>query len=106
MKKFWPGPLTLILHAPNFQIVTGEKRRGRFSNFEASIGNELVSRFGDLITTRVPTDQGNPPLHRVEEIKNNFPDIYVVSGGETLGGKPSTVVDFTKEIHPSWFEKV
>jgi len=73
MKKFWPGPLTLIFMHPNFQNCYRGKTEGSVFEFR-SIRSQMnwFQRFGDLITTDECQPIRETPASRVEEIKNNF----------------------------------
>ena len=101
IKEFWPGPLTIVLLAPQFPISLQGRNGGvGFRMSKHPIAQEIVSTFGQFITTTSANRSGTPPASTVEEVKQEFPEIYIVKGEKPSGGKPSTVVDFTQGKTP------
>ncbi len=96
MRRFWPGPLTIVLRARAdvSPVLTGGS---------ASIGVRLSShptahtlplRFGRPITAPSANPRGQAPPRSVEEARRYFGDaVDCYLDGGPLQGIPSTVVD-------------
>jgi L-threonylcarbamoyladenylate synthase len=59
------------------------------------IARALALLFGAPITATSANRTGQPPARRAAELAPimDHPDVFVVDGGETAGGEPSTIVD-------------
>ena len=87
MRKWWPGPLTLVLHAP------GGKTLGvRIPKHEVAL--ELLRASGPLMTTSANL-HGKEPAMTAEEAGELGGLAAVLDGGRASGGTPSTVLDLT-----------
>lgn len=87
MRRWWPGPLTLILHAPG-----GGTLGVRIPNHEVAL--ELLRASGPLMTTSANV-HGKEPAMTAEEAAE-LPGLTVVlDGGRAPGGTASTVLDLT-----------
>lgn len=99
MKKFWPGPLTLVFPA-----------KGNLSNYITagtykiavripgeSFALRLAKRANFPITATSANTSGNPPAQEAKTVTYYFDDKIdlLVDGGHTPGGSPSTIVDVT-----------
>jgi protein-tyrosine phosphatase len=87
MKRFWPGPLTLVL----------TDREGRLSGFRlpsSPLARGLVREAGVPLLVPSANLSGVPPATTAEEVLRQFPDQLdlVIDGGPTEGGIESTVV--------------
>ena len=96
MKKYWPGPLTLIFPAGNLlnRQLTGNSGTVGIRISPHPIAWELVSRMGKPITGTSANISGLPPARsarEVVEMLGNRID-YVLDGGQTPGGLCSTIV--------------
>jgi L-threonylcarbamoyladenylate synthase len=87
MRKWWPGPLTLILHS---------KRGGtlgvRIPGHKVALG--LLRHAGPLMTTSANL-HGREPAMNAEEAAALTGVMAVVDGGAAPGGMASTVLDLT-----------
>lgn len=92
IERWWPGPLTVILHASG-----GGTLGVRIPNHEVTL--ELLRASGPLMTTSANLHGGDPAMTAGEAA--TLPGIAaVLDGGVAPGGTPSTVVDLTgPEIH-------
>lgn len=95
---FWPGPLTLVIHAAEHvpaALTAGTGTIGvRISPHPVAAA--LASRFAITATSANVT--GRPPLTGAREVAAELPGIaLVLDGGRTPGGLASTLVDLTQD---------
>lgn len=101
MKKFWPGPLTLVLplksRSAGLRILSaGTKTLGiRMPNNKIAL--ELVKKFGKPITTTSANISGKNDCYSIDQVKKQFKNLnfrpdYYLDGGKLPKIKPSTVV--------------
>ena len=87
IRKWWPGPLTVILHA------TGGRTLGvRIPKHKVAL--ELLRHAGPLMTTSANL-HGEEPAMSAEEAGTLNGVMAVVDGGVAPGGTASTVLDLT-----------
>ncbi len=87
MRRWWPGPLTLILHAP------GSTTLGvRIPKHKVAL--DLLRHAGPLMTTSANLHGGEPAMN-AEEAAKLAGVMGVVDGGTAPGGTASTVLDLT-----------
>jgi len=87
IRRWWPGPLTLILHA------TGGRTLGvRIPKHKVALG--LLRHAGPLMTTSANLHGGEPAMN-AEEASALQGVMAVVDGGVAPGGTASTVLDLT-----------
>jgi len=87
IRRWWPGPLTLILHA------TGGRTLGvRIPKHKVALG--LLRHAGPLMTTSANLHGGEPAMN-AEEAAALQGVMAVVDGGMASGGTASTVLDLT-----------
>ena len=100
MRRFWPGPLTLIFPArPDLppELTAGTNGIGiRQSPHPAA--NALLEAFGGPLTATSCNRSGEPPATTAEVAASLFQDerndlFHVLDGGPTPGGVGSTIVD-------------
>jgi L-threonylcarbamoyladenylate synthase len=97
MKKFWPGPLTLVFKAG--ADVLRELTAGTGTIGLRVPGNELTRRLLDFLgialTGTSANVSGGPNPQTAEEAAASLGDMVdlIFNGGKTAGGRPSTVVD-------------
>jgi L-threonylcarbamoyladenylate synthase len=91
LKKYWPGPLTLIIKgkSPGTSIAVRVPDDPVLLHLMESIDAPVFS-------TSV-NRSGRPPLNKIEEIAGEFEFSVdmLVDGGDIEGGRPSTIVDVT-----------
>jgi len=97
--RFWPGPLTLVLHAARDlpeAITAGTGKVGvRVSSHPVAAA--LAAAFGGPITATSANRSGAPPARSIEALDASIAGgiDLLLDGGETPGGPPSTVLDVT-----------
>lgn len=101
IKKFWPGPLTIVLplkaKGKSWQMLSaGTGTIGiRLPNHKIAL--DLVKKFGKPITTTSANISGGPDCYSIAEVEKQFakskikPDFYL-DGGRLPKRKPSTIV--------------
>ncbi len=99
VKKWWPGPLTLVLKARGEAPRTLVTKRGtigvRYPKEEYV--NQILQEFEGPLASTSANPSGFPPFERRSQVEEMWKD-EVVAIGETSGGiRPSTVVDITGE---------
>ena len=87
MRKWWPGPLTLILYARG-----GGTLGVRIPKHKVAL--ELLRHAGPLMTTSANL-HGRDPAMSAEEAGGLSGVMAVIDGGNAPGGTASTVVDLT-----------
>lgn len=87
MRRWWPGPLTLILHA-----VGGGTLGVRIPRHKVALG--LMRHAGPLMTTSANL-HGQEPAMTAEEVSALNGVMAVLDGGTAPGGTASTVLDLT-----------
>lgn len=101
MRKFWPGPLTILFQASDIipkGFVTNTGKVGiRISSHP--VASALVERFGKPITTTSANLSGFPPSLSVKHVQKYFGDriLCVIDGGVCEPSRGSTVVDVADE---------
>ena len=87
MRRWWPGPLTLILHAKG-----GGTLGVRIPKHKVALG--LLRHSGPLMTTSANL-HGREPAMSADEAGTLAGVMAVVDGGAAPGGTASTVLDLT-----------
>lgn len=92
MKRFWPGPLTLVL--PDAQ--------GRLVGFRlpaSPLARGLVREAAVPLLVPSANRSGEPEAHTADEVLRHFPEglDLVIDGGRSEGGVASTVVQVTND---------
>ncbi len=101
MNEFWPGGLTLIFEAkPNLprELTAGTGKIGvRLSSHP--IATALAQAVGTPITGTSANISGQPACSSAKEVLHGLGDKVdlILDGGETAGGKGSTVLDVTMD---------
>ena len=97
MKKFWPGPLTIIFRAvkslpENVHGGTG-KVGVRLPGSETA--RRLCAAFGGPVTATSANKSGEKGIRDPGEVRKKFINRVdmIIDGGITAGGAPSTVVE-------------
>jgi len=101
MKKFWPGPLTMIFEAVSGlpELLTGGSDRIAVRIPGESVALQLSRELGLPITATSANLSGSTPARMAEGVIDYFGESIdlVIDDVETPGGKPSTIVDVTIE---------
>lgn len=92
----WPAPLTLVFNAlPSLpSILTGGTGTVAVRISPHPLATALVKACGQPLTATSANISGKPPALNAEDVRRYFGDSvdFVLDGGKTPGGKPSTVV--------------
>ena len=104
MKKFWPGPLTLIFPAADSvnPIVTAGTGTVGIRISPHPIAAQLVNSYGSAITATSANTSGLTPARTAHEVAAIFGDKidYILDGGSTAAGLCSTIVSVhEKKLH-------
>lgn len=94
---FWPGPLSLVLDAPASIAPQVHGGRGTVAIRVPAhvVARALAAAFGAPVTATSANRSGAPPVSTagtLDEVAND-PRVFVIDGGTTPGGLPSTLVD-------------
>jgi L-threonylcarbamoyladenylate synthase len=96
IKKYWPGPLTLVFQAKTTlsQQVTGNTGTVGVRISPHPIALELVRRMGKPITATSANISGLSPARSAQEVFEMLGDKvdYIVDGGQTEAGFCSTIL--------------
>jgi L-threonylcarbamoyladenylate synthase len=96
LEKLWPGPISVVLYALDDVdplIVSQGKIALRISPL--SLATSLVELAGPITSTSA-NRSGEPPARTTEEVaKQGLDTDAILDGGQTPGGKPSTLIDLT-----------
>jgi L-threonylcarbamoyladenylate synthase len=101
MTRFWPGPLTLVFRAAPH--VLRELTAGTGTIGLRVPGNDvtrtLLGSVGHSLTGTSANRSGRPSPRTAEEVLQELGDRIdlILDGGPAAEGRPSTVVDVTKE---------
>ena len=92
-RRFWPGPLTLVLPSDDVRLAGVASERGvgfRCSSWPTAAA--LACAAGPIVSTSA-NRSGEPPCATAERVQQVFGPELPVAGGEPAGGQePSTVV--------------
>jgi L-threonylcarbamoyladenylate synthase len=99
-RRFWPGPLTLLLPAPVTlarDVVGGTGRVGVRSAHH--IACAVAASVGTPITATSANVSGEPPTDDPDVVERTLGRVvdFLLDTGPTPGGAPSTIVDVTGE---------
>jgi L-threonylcarbamoyladenylate synthase len=98
-RRFWPGPLTLLIEAPAdlaAHVAGGTSRVGvRVPSHDVARGLCRASR--SVLTATSANVSGQPPVDNPDDVAAALGDRVdlLLDGGRSPGGPPSTIVDVT-----------
>ena len=94
MDKFWPGPLTIIFEKRGEipDNVTGGLTTVAVRMPSHPVALELIKKTGVPIAAPSANLSGTPSPTKASHVKEDFPDLFVIDGGDTTHGLESTVV--------------
>jgi L-threonylcarbamoyladenylate synthase len=96
LERFWPGPLSAVLQAKeNIDplLAPDGKIAVRISPHRMALS--LVEKTGPITSTSANVS-GKPPARTLPEVLSYGLDLDgILDGGETAGGRPSTLIDLT-----------
>lgn len=99
--RFWPGPLSLVLHARAAleRAALGGQHTAAIRVPAQPIAQALARAAGCCITATSANTSGQPPARSCLDIGAALLESVdvVLDGGATPGGAPSTIVDLTSD---------
>ena len=99
-ERFWPGPLTLALPAPEGLHPAAVSRMGAGVRVPGSpLARSLAKEFGGLLTATSANVSGFPPAVDPDEVEAALSGGIdcLLDGGRTSGGLPSTVIGLLED---------
>lgn len=96
MRRFWPGPLTLVLPAKG--VAQGATLAVRAPDHEVALA--LLEALGEPIASSSANPAGRPPPVDADQVIAGIGDWIdlVVDGGACRIGRPSTILDLSGEV--------
>jgi L-threonylcarbamoyladenylate synthase len=99
MTRYWPGPLTLVLHARPVvpvEVTAGTGTVGVRVPAHA-VARGLARALGHPVTAPSANPTGAPPPTTAAEVLRYFDGriALILDAGPTAGGQPSTILDVT-----------
>lgn len=99
IKKFWPGPLTMIFEARKEVplLITGESRNVAVRVPGKSVALQIAKAIKMPVTATSANLSSLPPAINTDAVLSYFGDKIdlILNGGQAPGGKPSTILDVT-----------
>ena len=96
MRAFWPGPLTLIFDGISTldPLLTGNTQTVGMRISSNPVANALLTAVGKPITATSANVSGRPATVNPREVEAQLgKDVdLIINGGETAGGRSSTIV--------------
>jgi L-threonylcarbamoyladenylate synthase len=97
MKRYWPGPLTIVLKAKDrlSEYITAGTGKVAVRVPGESVALDIVRRTGFPITATSANPSGSPPADSPQEVLKYFAEELdlIIDGGRTHGYEPSTIVE-------------
>jgi L-threonylcarbamoyladenylate synthase len=101
-ERFWPGPLTLLVVAPERlpRTVTGGTDRVGVRVPAHAVTRALCRACGTLLTATSANVSGRPGTNDPDEVAASLGGALdvILDAGMTTGGPPSTIVDVTEPV--------
>ncbi len=94
--EFWPGPLSLVCDPPASIADAIHAGRGTVAIRvpDHSVARALADAWGSPLTATSANRSGEPPAVQAGDLEAlAAPNLFVLDGGTTAGGAPSTIVD-------------
>jgi L-threonylcarbamoyladenylate synthase len=98
IKKFWPGPLTLVLNSKHDQInplITGGQTTVAIRCPAHPIAQELLAKLGIPLVAPSANPFGKVSPTTAEHVSESFPEqnLTILDGGRCMVGIESTIID-------------
>ena len=99
MKRYWPGPLTIVFEAADniSDLLTAGTGKVAVRVPGESVALRLAREGGIPITATSANISTKPPADNPDAVLDYFGDSIdlIIDGGRTPGGRPSTIIDAT-----------
>jgi L-threonylcarbamoyladenylate synthase len=101
-QTFWPGPLTLVL--PRLQTSSLSLLVSAGLNSLAvrvpnhPIALALLQAYGKPLAAPSANPSGKISPTQASHVRQDFPDLFILDGGDTHVGLESTIMDLTSEV--------
>ena len=99
MDSLLPGPYTILLKSKNnpkiSPIVQSDSEKIGIRIIKNDFCNSLINKIKKPIITTSVNRHGQPSLHDIDEIKNEFKNHYIFYDKKKLISKGSTIIDFS-----------
>ena len=101
-RRFWPGPLTLVIEAAPGLAAALHSPTGRVAVRVPAhaIAREVAARAGFVLTATSANRSGCPPAATADEVEVALGSLVdlLLDAGPAPGGAPSTVIDATGPV--------
>jgi L-threonylcarbamoyladenylate synthase len=101
-QAFWPGPLTLVLPRLETSSLSLLVSAGLDSLAvrvpHHPIALALLQIYGELLAAPSANLSGKMSPTQANHVRQDFPDLFVLDGGDTFVGLESTIIDLTGEF--------
>jgi L-threonylcarbamoyladenylate synthase len=96
LERLWPGPVSVVLEAkPDIDPLLAPDGKVALRISPNILATSLVKMMGPITSTSA-NRSGEPPARTAHEVTGSGLAIdAILDGGETPGGKPSTLIDLT-----------
>jgi len=98
---FWPGPLTLVLPRKTTSPISLLASAGLDSLAvrvpRHPLALELLQKGGFLLAAPSANPSGKVSSTSTSHVEEDFPDLFILEGGDTVIGLESTILDLTTE---------
>jgi L-threonylcarbamoyladenylate synthase len=100
-RRFWPGPLTIILPAAKVPLkVTGNTGRLAVRQSPSQVANAIIARLGHAVISTSANISGHPTCHSGIEVFGTMDGrVDLVLDGGVCSGEGASTVDITE---PYW----
>ncbi len=97
-RRFWPGPLTIIIPAAQVPLkVTGNTGRLGVRQSPSVVANGIIERLGHAVISTSANVSGQPTCHSGIEVFGTMDErVDLVLDGGTCSGEGSSTVDITE----------
>ncbi len=98
-KRFWPGPLTLVLPRMSSSSISLLASGGldtlavRIPNHPIAL--DLLTSFKGLLAAPSANLSGSISPTQAKHVEESFPDLFILDGGDAVIGIESTIIDLT-----------
>ncbi len=100
-QRFWPGPLTMVLpmkkDAPISLLCTAGLETLAVRVPSNPIAQKVLENLGKPVAAPSANPSGHVSPTQAEHVHLDFPDLFILEGGDSSVGLESTILDLTQE---------